>query len=114
MGFSEITHPIPELNLAAIDPLEFSKFTIAPNVHGAINLSQKYTNCKLYGASKSKVQKVNFDFSKKQLNFVVIMPEAKKVCQYELNGNIMLLPVVGQGNSTFILRKFERFSKLVF
>lgn len=106
LGFIQITHPIPELNLVTMDPLDISELTFAPKAQSAIDLSQKYKNCKMYGTSKSKVQKVHLDFSKKELNLVLAIPEVRQVCQYELNGKFMLLPVVGQGSSTFIFGEF--------
>lgn len=34
-----------------------------------------------------------------------LIPEITKVCDYELNGKVLLLPIVGTGKSTIILSK---------
>jgi hypothetical protein len=47
-----------------------------------------------------------FDFQEKTLNVDVHFPEVTKNCKYQLNGKVMLLPVVGEGESTLVLSEW--------
>lgn len=46
------------------------------------------------------------DFPNKNFKIVGVIPEIKMLCQYELSGKVLLLPVVGQGPSTIILSEY--------
>lgn len=56
-GIAQLTKAFPELNFAAIDPLEINELDIAPGSKNVVALNQKFTNCKIYGISKGTFNK---------------------------------------------------------
>ncbi|XP_044260826.1 protein takeout-like [Tribolium madens] len=106
-GVVQVTKPFPEIHLPNLNPLEMSELKIGAGSEGVVNVQQNFKNCKLYGIDKIHFDTFRFDFEKKVLDASSFIPEIKKLCDYELNGKVLLLPIVGTGKSTIILRNIK-------
>ena len=47
-----------------------------------------------------------FSFEEKLVKLSGVFPEIQMLCDYELKGQVLVVPVVGKGNSTIILSMF--------
>ncbi|XP_064214568.1 uncharacterized protein LOC659327 [Tribolium castaneum] len=108
----QLTHPYNEVNIPNLNPFELKGATVGGG--GAVAVEQRFTDCKLQGFNKMKLDKFEFDFDKKVLDVVGTFPEIVKKCTYEVDGQVLLLPVTGKGPSEIILTKVDVTSKLYF
>ncbi|XP_018570242.1 protein takeout [Anoplophora glabripennis] len=107
-----------ELGLKRFEPLDIPELIIGEG-KGPVNVVQHFKDVELYGLTGSKVQRVNFDFDKKEMHARSITPELRLQGQYSMKGRILLLPIVGSGpcnvtlintkiNHTLIAEPFEK------
>ncbi|XP_068900206.1 protein takeout-like [Tenebrio molitor] len=106
-GLRQLTKPFPSIGLPSFDPLEVTELTIGAGSDAVVNLEQKFKDCKLYGIDKTTFSQFEADFPNKNFKLAGVIPEIKMLCQYELSGKVLLLPVVGQGPSTIILKSVK-------
>ncbi|XP_044260354.1 protein takeout-like [Tribolium madens] len=100
-GIFQLTRPYNEVNIPNLNPFELKEATIGGG--GAVAVEQKFKDCKLTGFNKMKLDKFEFDFEKKVLNVAGTFPEIVKKCSYEVDGQVLLLPVTGKGPSEIVL-----------
>ena len=106
IGVNQATKYYSQIGLASFAPLEISELKIGAGSQSVVNVEQNFKNCKLYGISEAKVDEFGFDFEGKFAHGKGLIPEIKMLCDYELNGKILLLPIVGSGSSTIILSEY--------
>ncbi|RZB38887.1 JHBP domain containing protein, partial [Asbolus verrucosus] len=102
-GLAQLTHPVKEISFSGLEPVEILELKIEAG-HQTVAVDQNFKNCKLYGLSKTRLSKFRFDFDRNGVDVAGFIPEIKKVCEYELDGKVLLLPIKGEGTSTVILR----------
>ncbi|KAJ3650895.1 hypothetical protein Zmor_016970 [Zophobas morio] len=100
-GITQTTKAYPEINLASFSPLEILELAIKAGSEAVVNVDQNFKNCTLYGVPQTVLDEI--DFEGKFIQGSGVIPELKKDCSYELNGRVLLLPIVGSGPSTVIL-----------
>ncbi|XP_063926559.1 uncharacterized protein LOC135140084 isoform X3 [Zophobas morio] len=102
-GVLELVRPYPELTIPSFDPFEVPEATIRGR-EGPVNVQQQYKKCKFYGFPKLQLDEFEFSFEEKLVKLSGVFPEIQMLCDYELKGQVLVVPVVGKGNSTIILK----------
>lgn len=97
---------IDELGLPSFDPLKIKKMNIVQGGQSSVQIDLKFRNVELVGLSKSKVYRVSGfkrdpQGNKLQIDFKT--PLGTIVGPYVINGQILILPIVGDGNVTLNL-----------
>ncbi|KAF2900817.1 hypothetical protein ILUMI_05356 [Ignelater luminosus] len=87
--------------------------TIGEGTTGAVHVVQNYKNVKIHGISKGTVEKViaNILPSNFKLDIDLILSSLKLEADYDFNGQILVIPIVGKGNCTVNLSNVK--AKLV-
>ncbi|XP_044764568.1 circadian clock-controlled protein daywake-like [Coccinella septempunctata] len=101
-AFPKLKDGIPELGVPSLDPLHLGNMVIGAGGQ-AVGVVQKYQDAEFYGLSNSIIDDFIFDIDggKIALNFTA--PVAYFNASYELNGKILVLPIVGHGQCSFTL-----------
>lgn len=96
---------IPEFKLESIQPITVPSMTIGEG-NGAVQVVQKYENCKIFNIPLGKIMDVDSIITDTQfeLNTTIFLKEAYLLSHYNLNGKILLLPIVGDGDCTITLK----------
>ncbi|XP_018570252.1 protein takeout-like [Anoplophora glabripennis] len=97
---------LTELGLKRLDPMDIPELTIDEG-KGPVNVVQHFKDVELHGLTGSKVVSVNIDFDKNEMYARFITPELRLQGQYSMEGQILLLPVVGSGPSNVTLINTE-------
>ncbi|CAG9767765.1 unnamed protein product [Ceutorhynchus assimilis] len=96
IAIRSLNKPIPELGLASCDPLNIPGLYIGEG-KGAVNVAQDFKNVKLHGISNAVVYNSSFDFEKKEMIAESLSPELRLEADYTMKGQVLLLPIVGNG-----------------
>ncbi|KAG4079172.1 hypothetical protein HA402_001143 [Bradysia odoriphaga] len=96
---------IPEINLTPIDPLFVPELNIVQG-SGPVNIKMHLKNLNFHGFSTAQVSRVvgfGKDPKKSKFEFYGRIPRLSIIGNYKLNGNVIILPVQGDGpaNMTF-------------
>nr|XP_015836387.1 PREDICTED: uncharacterized protein LOC103312190 isoform X2 [Tribolium castaneum] len=93
------------VGLPSLDPLMVEKFSIGAGT-GPVGVQENFQNAKLYGFTKGIVQNADLSLNPSQmhLNFTITMPQFKILAQYQLEGQLLLIPVHGKGDATLLLK----------
>lgn len=95
-----------DLGLVPFDPLYVDKVDIQQGSASPVNVNLKFRNLKCFGMSTAKINNVvgfERDPSKSKFEFIAHIDHISLVGQYKVRGNILLLPIIGNGavNLTF-------------
>ncbi|KYB27014.1 uncharacterized protein LOC103313373 [Tribolium castaneum] len=104
----QLTRPIKEVGLPAVDPLVVPSMTIAPG-DGPTKFQQNYKNMEVKGFSKGQFTKFDFDFEQKIVTFEVEFPQLVFEFEYDFNGTILVLPFQGHGPGEAIFENMKYF-----
>ena len=104
-GLEQLTKSFPKVNIPNAEPLKVTELKIGAGSKGVVALDQNFKDCDVFGFPTSKLTKFAFNSATKTLEIALEAPELKKVCQYNFNGKVLLLPIVGDGRSTVALSK---------
>lgn len=121
---------VPEIGLGTIDPLPFSKLDISVGGQGVISFNLTIPTGEIKGWKDIQVKKVMYvkfrcacfymfcvdyviicsGFSKdpkeNHIELHVLVPKDTIVGKYVISGKVLLLPIAGNGDLTFIFGKF--------
>ncbi|KAK4878664.1 hypothetical protein RN001_011170 [Aquatica leii] len=97
---------LPEFNVPRIDPIDVESLVIGEGT-GAVHLTQNYKNVKIYGLTTSVIESVEFKGNDGDITLVTIgkVPELRLEADYDINGKILVMPVVGEGKCTIKLEE---------
>ncbi|XP_068900213.1 protein takeout-like isoform X2 [Tenebrio molitor] len=101
-GLSQLTKPFRNVNLPSLDPLHIPGVSIKAG-QGKVAINQDLHNCSIYGFDKMKLDQYEFGFVEKTLQVKGVFPKIIIQCRYKLDGEVLLLPIKGQGPATVIL-----------
>ncbi|XP_030762883.1 uncharacterized protein LOC115887566 [Sitophilus oryzae] len=101
-----LENDIPEYGLANLKVYKIPALSIQAG-SGSVHLIQNYKNVELLGLSDATVISAHFDKDKKILSFSILIPNLIQRAEYEVNGKLMALPVVGHGPSELQLENVE-------
>ncbi|VVC38449.1 Haemolymph juvenile hormone binding [Cinara cedri] len=87
---------MPEMQILPLDPMSVPSVTLNQG-QGSVNFTALFTNLKGYGAKNYQVQKIIADLKKKSMEIDLYFPSFRIESKYEVNGQILLLPIKGNG-----------------
>ncbi|XP_025203960.1 circadian clock-controlled protein-like [Melanaphis sacchari] len=87
---------IEELTVPPIEPLVIPKMQME-NGHGAVRVRAILSNMTIHGASNYTVLNVRSDMNKYRIDLGLFIPHIEATGNYDVNGNVLLLPVRSRG-----------------
>lgn len=88
---------MPDLGIEHFEPLLIPSVSVSRG-SGSLTLTGGFKNLIIKGPSNTTVSRASLDLEKKLLSFDLIIPKIRIDATYNLKGNILLLPLVGNGN----------------
>ncbi|XP_055633724.1 uncharacterized protein LOC129774053 [Toxorhynchites rutilus septentrionalis] len=101
--FPYIAKGIPEIGVQPFDPLRIESVQVSRG-SGALTLSGGFKKLNIKGPSNTTVRRASLDFKTNTLSFDLEIPKLKIDAVYNLKGNVLLLPLVGDGDVTMVLK----------
>ncbi|XP_050541636.1 circadian clock-controlled protein daywake-like [Daktulosphaira vitifoliae] len=92
-----IVNGIDELSVPPIEPLLIPKMQME-NGHGAVRVRAILSNMTIHGASNYTVLNVRSDLNKLRVDLGIFIPHLEATGNYDVNGNVLLLPVRSRGD----------------
>ncbi|KAL1140559.1 hypothetical protein AAG570_000489 [Ranatra chinensis] len=113
--FPYMAKGIPEVAIPRFEPLLIEKIGITKG-HGAVTLAGTFHNLYAHGPSNTTAEYTRFDIDSGRFDIGLSIPTIRTESQYDLKGNILLLPLVGKGDAKLVLRNVstEVFMKVSF
>ncbi|VVC40098.1 Haemolymph juvenile hormone binding [Cinara cedri] len=94
---------IPSLGIVKIDPLRILSLKINQG-KGPVNINMSFTNIDIINLKYVQAKKVVYDVKNYHLHFETFVPKSIIMeGDYEINGQVLVLPVVGKGKCKFTL-----------
>lgn len=90
---------IPDLDIVPMDPLNIPRLEYKEENEN-FKMKQVLTNLTIHGIRDTKLLDVRMDFSTLTLHVHMLIPSLKLTAQYEMEGKLFILPVVGNGDCT--------------
>ncbi|XP_052863365.1 uncharacterized protein LOC128270003 [Anopheles cruzii] len=104
--FPYIAKGIPEIGVQPFDPLRIESIQVSRG-SGGLTLSGGFKKLSIKGPSNTTVRRASLDFDKKALSFDLEIPKLRIDAVYNLKGNVLLLPLVGDGDVTMTLKNVK-------
>ncbi|XP_058453040.1 protein takeout-like [Malaya genurostris] len=101
--FPYIAKGIPEIGVQSFDPLRLESIQVSRG-SGALSLSGGFKKLNIKGPSNTTVRRASLNFGNQTLDFDLEIPKLKIDAVYNLKGNVLLLPLVGDGDITMVLK----------
>ncbi|XP_029169663.1 protein takeout-like [Nylanderia fulva] len=102
----KLTTGIPELSVPSIEPLTLKHVRLLRGPNGA-RLDINLTNIQVYGPSTFKLRDLKIDPNKVALTFKVGFQKLEFRGKYQINAQILLLRLVGEGGLTGTFMGYE-------
>ncbi|KAJ3618238.1 hypothetical protein MTP99_006259 [Tenebrio molitor] len=99
---NQLGKPYRSLNVPSLDPLTISEISIGAG-QGKVSLEQNFKDCSLYGFNNMEVEQFEFDLEGRVLQVKGTFPKIIIKCQYQASGQILILPIKGQGKAELVL-----------
>lgn len=97
---------IPEIGVPHFEPLHIDKVSVSRG-SGNLNLQGGFHNLIVHGPSNTTVRRASLDMEKKVLEFDLDIPRLRINAQYNLKGQILLLPIIGNGDVAMTLKNVK-------
>uniref|UniRef100_A0A2C9GRL0 Haemolymph juvenile hormone binding protein n=1 Tax=Anopheles arabiensis TaxID=7173 RepID=A0A2C9GRL0_ANOAR len=104
--FPYIAKGIPEIGVQPFDPLRIESIQVSRG-SGCLTLSGGFKKLSIKGPSNTTVRRASLDFEKHALSFDLEIPKLRIDATYNLKGNVLLLPLVGDGDVTMSLKNVK-------
>uniref|UniRef100_A0A182PKI0 Uncharacterized protein n=1 Tax=Anopheles epiroticus TaxID=199890 RepID=A0A182PKI0_9DIPT len=104
--FPYIAKGIPEIGVQPFDPLRIESIQVSRG-SGGLTLSGGFKKLSIKGPSNTTVRRASLDFEKHALSFDLEIPKLRIDASYNLKGNVLLLPLVGDGDVTMSLKNVK-------
>ncbi|KAL0281501.1 UNVERIFIED_CONTAM: hypothetical protein PYX00_002473 [Menopon gallinae] len=101
--FPALARGIPEIEVERFEPLFIKEIGVSKG-HGAVSITGAMKDLLVHGPSNATTTFVSMDLENRRWQFGIEVPYLKLESKYNIKGNILLLPVVGTGESTIHLR----------
>ncbi|XP_014245487.1 protein takeout-like [Cimex lectularius] len=113
--FPYLAKGIPEVNIPRFEPLFIEKVGITKG-HGAVTLSGNFNNLYAHGPSNTTTLYTRLDIKNGRFDIGLHIPQIRTESQYDLKGNILLLPLIGVGDAKLVLKNVttEVYMKVTF
>lgn len=87
---------LPELGVPAMEPLLIDQMAME-NDAGAVRIKALFSGINVKGAGNYTVKEVRSDLSKLRIDMRISIPRVESRGKYDINGNVLLLPVRSNG-----------------
>ncbi|KAK7864823.1 hypothetical protein R5R35_012481 [Gryllus longicercus] len=94
--FPYMANGISEVAIPPFEPLFIKKLSLRRD-SGAVTIAGTFFNVLVSGPSNSTADFVKLDESRRRMDFGLTIPELRLEGDYDLRGNILVLPLVGAG-----------------
>ncbi|XP_030078640.1 protein takeout [Drosophila hydei] len=101
--FPALAAGIPEIGVKSFEPLNIDQVSVSKG-SGNLVLAGGFQNLVIRGPSNATVRSASLDLARRQLNFELELPRLRIRAKYNLKGNILLLPLVGNGDVAMALK----------
>ncbi|XP_066909240.1 protein takeout isoform X2 [Halyomorpha halys] len=91
---------IPELNVQPVEPLHIPKIELAEG-NGNFQMKQKLIDLYIHGTSNYTLEDLSLNYDRREMNFTMTFPLLEFESDYELDGQILVLPIKGQGRANY-------------
>jgi len=93
------------INLLPFNPLHVNSLKLEKNPNSPVNIELKFKDIDFFGLQDAKVSKVRgFDADLKQnIEVDALLPHLVLKGPYEIDGRVLILPIVGKGQSEIML-----------
>lgn len=99
---------VPSYNLVPLDPLLLKAFNIQQGKNGPIAIDLKFHDLNILGITSAKVKSVSTDMEEMKISLDADLDKPIILDgDYKINGNILVLPIVGAGKSNLTLTNFR-------
>ncbi|KAF7282490.1 protein takeout-like [Rhynchophorus ferrugineus] len=89
---------IPEFDIPPCEPLVIPEVTIDQG-HGPISVKSCYRDIRVYGPSQFQIKGIRIELDKGTLQIKLFLPKLSVNAYYNMNGQIMMMPINGAGLS---------------
>lgn len=103
---------IKEINVPALEPLYIGDLNILEG--GAAGITVKAKKLNIYGASNFEITKMRASIPNKRFDFELVLPHLQGEGQYDINGNILALPIKGNGPFEGNFTNFVAFCRVTY
>jgi len=94
---------LPELDLESIDPYLMNKFEHTLNLRPLV-ATAKFTKIVIRGLSQYDDMEFHIDTKNRRMSFEIGAPTIRAEANYEIGGNFVLLPMVGNGHASIDIK----------
>ncbi|CAH1404685.1 unnamed protein product [Nezara viridula] len=91
---------IPDLNLQSVEPLHIPKIELSEG-NGNFQMKQKLTNLYIHGTSNYTLEDLSINVDGREMNYTMTFPLLEFESDYELDGQILVLPIKGEGRANY-------------
>jgi len=104
--FPALAAGVPDIGINSFEPLHIDQVSVSKG-SGNLVLSGGFYDLVIRGPSNATVQRAILDLNKKLLNFELAIPRLRIRAKYNLKGNILLLPLIGNGDVSMLLKNVK-------
>lgn len=97
---------IPEIGVPHFEPLHIDQVSVSRG-SGNLNLQGGFHDLIVHGPSNTTVRRASLDMEQKALEFDLDIPRLRINAQYNLKGQILLLPIIGNGDVAMTLKNVK-------
>lgn len=103
---------IKELNVPAMDPLYIGDLNILEGGSTGINVRARKLN--VFGAANFEIKKIRLSIPNRRFDFELNLPRLQGEGFYDINGNILALPIKGSGPFVGNFTNFYAYVKITY
>ncbi|XP_065162849.1 protein takeout-like [Atheta coriaria] len=89
---------IPEFDIPSCEPLHIPEVVIDQGA-GPLSIKSSYKDIQVSGPTDFTLKSIRIDLEKNRVRIKLWLPKLEVMCQYELQGKILMMPISGSGES---------------
>ncbi|XP_023709316.2 protein takeout [Cryptotermes secundus] len=94
--FPALAAGIPEINVDRFEPLYLAHLSLSKG-HGPVTISGSFSNVLAHGPSNATATSANLDMKNRLFELGVYLPDIRIEAEYNLQGKVLILPLLGNG-----------------
>lgn len=112
-ALQKLKNGLPEFQMLPLDPLEVNSISIIQGSESPVNIKLNFKNIQITSVSKSTVTKCRTDLANFILRCETLSPEIGLTGDYEMKGQILFLPINGDGKANLVLKNLVAKHELI-
>lgn len=97
----------PSLRIPPLEPLLIDRVDLKPTGSGAVDIRLSCYNCHVHGLSQAKLLNITLDLQKRHIALKLKVPRLMVTGKYDVQGKVLLFPIVGNGQSNITLSDID-------